>query len=993
MKQVAPQLITRLLTSSFLLLAMCAAMWSQSAFAQDALRIGVWNIERLSSTAERGFPELRGNDALPPRTDADLHEMAAYIRDVVQADALMVTEIDADAPESTSLRPQSLQLNKVAREMGDSWRYFLGRTGGDLRLGLLFNSDRVRLKKLVNLVAPEFAVSGKDVLARDPFIAWISAVDQGQPQSDVLLICVHLKSQQGPFKHNRMAAIAKLLGDFTNPATRDALTLPSASEEPEAIILGDCNDSSFKLSGFKYMFDYLEGAGFTHVRDPAVSYPHTRVNGSQIDHIFASKRVIADSLVPGSFVVHAAPETPASEREEYRRSLSDHFPVTVDIRIREDDDFTFQEAFVTADPELRRRRMAALQEEAVARAAGIYSESQGTDEEGPEAISIDFEVRDGDFDEILAPAQPTSVGGSFGPAASAMSSAARIADAPADRFAKSDLPVVFLDQNWTADEAVEFYSLRQGSPLMRRDFFNVLEQPDGTGLFRDSDYLASFGFLPRRPHEGNVEGYPVGFTGKGAIELTCAACHTSKMTFARKEYWVDGSQAMTDVESWLSELVRAIKLTVADAPLDLFEAQSNELILLNQNTKFGRFVRRLTGRTSLPVAQAQVILTLLEQDLSRRQRYNDYNAYGTSFDSDADRDSQPERIRYGYSRLDALGAILNQACAEHLRAPENARPADAPVNYPAIWDAPQHVHVQWNGAVDNTARFGPLGRNAGQVVGVFGLVDVEGAFGGYDSSINFDSLERAEELVTKLWSPEWPVEFGLDQEKASAGRAVYRANCIQCHALIDRDDPRRRANDALIPINRIHGRDGVLGTDPLAARNWQDRRAAVGMLAGRLKTLPFQGRFPESPATDVPAREILSHVVFNSIARSFVPWRDELTLDDERASGAMVFSADAAQETLMRYKARPLNGVWSTAPFLHNGSVPNMVELLKPPSDRSKRFRVGTTHFDPVAIGYENAGPFLFDASIDGNHNTGHSYGTDLSEDEKEELIEFLKTL
>lgn len=313
---------------------------------------------------------------------------------------------------------------------------------------------------------------------------------------------------------------------------------------------------------------------------------------------------------------------------------------------------------------------------------------------------------------------------------------------PQDRFLQSELPAVFPEQNWTAAEAVEFYSLRQGSPIMRRDFFNILEQPDGSGLFRDSEYLSRFGFLPRRPHDGNIEGYPVGFTGDRAIELTCAACHTSKLTFGGKEYWIDGSQAMTDVETWLGELVRAIRLTAADAP-DLSAFQSNQRIRLDQGTMFGRFVRKLTGGSTPSVSQATVILDLLMKELDRRQRYNDFNDFGRRFANDSDRPNKKSHPAYGYGRLDALGAILNQACAEHLDEPNNARAADAPVNYPAIWDAPQHVHVQWNGSVDNTGRFGPLGRNAGQVVGVFGLVETEDtSFGGYDSSINFDALER-----------------------------------------------------------------------------------------------------------------------------------------------------------------------------------------------------------------------------------------------------------
>ena len=1005
---------------------------SQPLFAQDRLRVGVWNIERLSATADRGFPELQSDDEkLPPRSDSDLRKMAKYIRDELQVDALMVSEIEADSPLSTSQKPQSEQLNQVALKMGSNWKYFLGRTGGDMRLGLLFNTDRVQLKKLVNLDAPKFPVSGKDVLDRDPFIVWISARDGGTTKNDVLLICVHLKSQQKPFKDNRMAAIAKLIGDYKNPKVRDALTLPSPTEEPEVIILGDCNDSSFKSSGFKYMFDYLKGVGFKHIRNSSDSYPHTRVNGSQIDHTFGSESVIDDAMISGSFKVHAVPgEHHEPQRMSYRKSLSDHFPVTIDLKIQSDSDFTLGEALATNDPELRQQRMAVLQEDAFERAArAIGVGTVGADDDDKSEILIDFEVRDDNFEEILAPSAP---GGNraaapngaaarivprrdfppthVDPAATrsptgsgadvAMLNTLRRADVPQDRFASSDLPVVFLQQNWTPAEAVEFYSLRQGSPLMRRDFFNVLEQPDSTNLFRDSDYLASFGFLSRRPHEGNLEGYPVGFAGDRAIELTCAACHTSKLTFNGKEYWIDGSQAMTDLDDWLHKLVEAMRLTTQDAPAVIRDSSrfdrlgANLRIPLDQNTKFGRFVRRLTGGTMPSVAQAKVIYDLLSEDLARRQRYNDFNDFGQAFTNDADRSAASGHVRYGFSRLDALGAILNQACAEHLDEPINAKRADAPVNYPAIWDAPQHVHVQWNGAVDNTARFGPLGRNAGQVIGVFGLVDTHGAFGGYDSSINFDAIERAEELVTKLWSPEWPDEFGaIDPVKAAAGEAVYRANCIQCHAIIDRDDPRRRANDVLVSINRVFGSNGTLDTDPLVAKNWNDRQAKVGRLADRLKTLPFRGRFPDDKSADVPARDILSHIVFRTIARSFVPWRDELTIDDAHAARAMTFAAAAERETLLRYKARPLNGVWSTAPYLHNGSVLNMVELLKPRKQRKTRFRVGTTNFDPATLGFEDAGAFEFDTTQPGNSNQGHTYGTTLLQEEKQLLIEFLKTL
>jgi hypothetical protein len=72
--------------------------------------------------------------------------------------------------------------------------------------------------------------------------------------------------------------------------------------------------------------------------------------------------------------------------------------------------------------------------------------------------------------------------------------------------------------------------------------------------------------------------------------------------------------------------------------------------------------------------------------------------------------------------------------------------------------------------------------------------------------------------------------------------------------------------------------------------------------------------------------------------------------------------------------------VWSTPPFLHNGSVPNLYELLLPAGKRSKRFFVGRREFDPKNVGYVTEpapgtkGGFWYDTSIPGNLNTGHEF-------------------
>jgi hypothetical protein len=86
-------------------------------------------------------------------------------------------------------------------------------------------------------------------------------------------------------------------------------------------------------------------------------------------------------------------------------------------------------------------------------------------------------------------------------------------------------------------------------------------------------------------------------------------------------------------------------------------------------------------------------------------------------------------------------------------------------------------------------------------------------------------------------------------------------------------------------------------------------------------------------------------------------------------------------------------GVWARSPYLHNGSVRTMQELLAPASARAKTFHRGSRVYDAVQMGYADEGPYVLDTNGPGNSNIGHDYGTDLRSDQKRELIEYLKTL
>jgi hypothetical protein len=95
----------------------------------------------------------------------------------------------------------------------------------------------------------------------------------------------------------------------------------------------------------------------------------------------------------------------------------------------------------------------------------------------------------------------------------------------------------------------------------------------------------------------------------------------------------------------------------------------------------------------------------------------------------------------------------------------------------------------------------------------------------------------------------------------------------------------------------------------------------------------------------------------------------------------------------------PLDGLWARAPYLHNGSVPTLADLLEPPSLRPRLFWRGSPDYDVDRVGFVSQGlesqPRVsrYDVMLRGNSNQGHEYGTRLSDDDKRALLAYLKTL
>ncbi len=535
--------------------------------------------------------------------------------------------------------------------------------------------------------------------------------------------------------------------------------------------------------------------------------------------------------------------------------------------------------------------------------------------------------------------------------------------------------ISYLEQNWSDEERDYFYFADQGSRLIPYDFFLHLEQSDSEQLFRSDNSMLSFGFIPAAASDNNPDSLPIGLArNEDKMGPTCAACHTQQITYNNQNIRIDGGQAFVDLQLFLTQLTSSLKATLDD------------------KQKFLRFQQKLLGDKATEKRQ----LALQQQLVAEYEKRKHY-----AIQNHTD-------LGYGFSRLDAFGAILNRALSATGVDNNNFSP-NAPTSYPYIWDTPQHDYVEWNGSQSNSS-VGSLARNIGEVIGVFGDIETETSNwlgfidGGYDSSINTSELRELEHVVSKLHSPLWPESFPeINKDLVKIGRSLYENHCIECHVDMDRTDPMRKIQVRMSTLSEIN-------TDPLMAENAINATGKTGKFEGRPRYY-FAGNAlaEEAPAIHI-ANNIMVGILKNNPIQATLAKRDSKNLGHPEVNhppkyvdGEIIeHGQEVSNHALLAYKARPLNGVWTSAPYLHNGSVPDMYQLLLPAQQRVKQFYLGSWEYDVKHLGYVSQASdksFLFDTNHAGNSNTGHEYGTGyygkaaLTESDRWALIEYLKTL
>lgn len=561
------------------------------------------------------------------------------------------------------------------------------------------------------------------------------------------------------------------------------------------------------------------------------------------------------------------------------------------------------------------------------------------------------------------------------------------------------------------------------------------------------------------------------------LGFTCAACHTGHFTYQGVNVRIDGAPAMTDLGKFRSAMSVSLVLT-AKLPgrLERFAKRlakrQNSQIDINDEKKFQAFKDRLEkdiDKAFKKVATSKKLAHEIETERCKKSS------------SETCKD-----VNEGFGRLDAINRIGNQVFYSDLVNQDEPTPAikenlaalNAPVSFPHIWSTPWFLWAQYDGSIQQ-----PLIRNVGEALGVSAYVNLRQPHGQgdskvlhdkplYSSSIDLKELNHMEEQLQGpspfmgfdpafkgLQAPKWPTEifsddykWKIDVAKANKGKYLYDELCAECH-MPPVSSPEFWESDRWVSLgqgkkflNQREIKISEVGTDPARAKVLYERAVntpddlqvsayeflhkecgVAPELLEQLKIMPNDQQrtlfalalmIVTEKTTDAKIEELGKNKEDVYGVRKNCP--------NENLLKALLAGGDDGVE-MLRYRTRPLNGIWATAPYLHNGSVPDLYSLLSPQAERPEKFCVGNLEFDPVKVGYvtgldESNGKlvcdekklshaldfrkktFEFDTSQFANLNVGHVFddvkgdakgviGRKLSEEERWDLVEYLKTL
>ena len=593
----------------------------------------------------------------------------------------------------------------------------------------------------------------------------------------------------------------------------------------------------------------------------------------------------------------------------------------------------------------------------------------------------------------------------------------------------------------TDDERRSFYHLSEGGAILPLYWYNHMEVKNTGETFRER--AAFYGFLDDIEDKINPEDLPIGLTVERpgdlfrikAVSINCAACHVANFEYSDQIVQVVGAPNMIDVRSFAQDIVDSARATFTDlhklakllrndpeveheegllydsilsptmyvvgadretvvpdsakpqleAAIENFRIQIDDLLkeplsnedpnavvdlLFEEESFIDPEIDRLVDEAvnnllSVAIARSQPTSEFLfggdnAEEFLRKgfhaiaRRFRLHLARGRFLKNFAALDTATHE---GYGRLDAFGTVRRLVFWKHAKGFE----LNAPASIPHLWNFKDTKWLHWNANSNSVMQ-----RNIAQSLGVGAIMTDK-----FEVSSRLRNIHDLELLAQKIEPPAWPDVFPpIDTDKLDRGAKLFKDNCARCHnaATWDNSEPPLRV-DPEFELSEVQTDAAYIEAFSEKLTNGEAYHKAIETGMAKAKE-----NFCE---------------VFGVNNLECASW-------DEPRRTPVIWRAPK------KYPARPLDGIWATAPYLHNNSVPTLYDLLTPPDQRPKVFAVGQREYDPVKVGFAQPDvilePYLYRTHNDtepitGNSNLGHDYGTDLSDDDKFTLIEYLKML
>jgi hypothetical protein len=534
-----------------------------------------------------------------------------------------------------------------------------------------------------------------------------------------------------------------------------------------------------------------------------------------------------------------------------------------------------------------------------------------------------------------------------------------------------------------SDQRSAYYSMDEGIQYLPVDILLSLKRADNSGLrVMDELLLAKperFGLLPN--YVNPQSDLPLGITVSDDLNyvpiagIACPTCHTSLISNDKGQFFlVDGASSQFMIDRLLPEMIKSIVATLInpvefEAFYDRYQARVGYVnpSPLQASKDLAPMVQQafLTNDTS-PIAQK------LPSNSSLNDAYPTYASLATrdkmfvyltkrfifflGQTKYGNAKANSKIAAGGPGRANPWSVAKNMIADKYLHAKSNEE--GGPVNVPFSWDYDRQKHVFWSGTTNSM-----LERNLAQCVSLITNFNDKT----YESTCSIRKLERVSGYASKVQPPKWPENIlgAIDQNYANKGKAIFKDRCLSCH-------------------NPLLSQTSAGSAD----FNYVDVGTDDNYVKGQMEFINGKNIF-----TDMIA-PFISKVKTTAAKNENISDYDLVRLEGDGR-----WPAEWNMPVGNKIVAKPLYGVWATPPYLHNGSVPTMWDLLQPADQRPKEFHIGGYVYDSIRLGYreDRTLPDGFNFKVDcenciGNSNRGHEFGTDLSAEEKWNLIEFMKT-